>query len=760
MTECDSRSRKPAKQPNVSANLSSTMKITNWISRLSQSSLGLPLILPLLLMPLSTHLSIRLMVEGGYVYLIYLPLAMYIAMLLVFDWRAMPGITLVLSLYYFSRFSPLPAVIIIGLTLAVLATGWKGYKLHAGRRWKADYGGLSLTSVRLLWLAFFIPGLFILSVQLVANSGLITIGGTIFSSSFFTLHTLLNFQSVLLSCVTMVQVYYFVIRCIRKPRFWQVLYLRLTRQRAANVYPYECVAWVSLIGFLLVMLLLVQQNKENLLATDYGIPVLLPLMLWSAMRFGYLFTSLSWAVLLVVLYQLRDRFLSPGTEPYHLAVMSANLLVFSLTILMMAAISTRQRQILLKTKLAALSDPVFNLPNLRALSTDLNGIPLTILCFLSIPELERLSRIYGLRLRIQYKRSLASYLLTDLQTGEQVYQLPGFDLAIRLNYSAHQQRLENIEGKLKVFHLRWEGLPIHPEIGLSYCTVRRPVTHLYELLGEMSAMAEQSLRTGMAEGLMRNQSLPVQRLVAEKVALLDQVRHRLRHQGYPIWAQRVRGVRGDDYYDLKLEMQDDAGQILPPEKLDELGLSWDIDRWVIEQMLAFAHQHRHQLSGNRFAVTLFISTLCRPTLAKELAQYLDLHDLQPWQVIIQVQDCPLLNQSSWAGRSVLQLLQLGCRVVVTDFGSKFGGYARLKEVEGDMLKVDARFINGMLQDSLDYQVIAAICTLARSKRMRVVACGVNSQETEQALLQLGVDYLQGDYIGSAQPLQEMIQAST
>jgi EAL domain-containing protein (putative c-di-GMP-specific phosphodiesterase class I)/integral membrane sensor domain MASE1 len=734
------------------------MNITHWISRFSQSAFGLPLILPLLLMPLSTQLSIRLVVEGGYVYLIYLPLAMYLAMLLVFDWRAMPGIALVLSLYYFSRFSPLPAALIISVTLAVLALGMKGYKLHAGRRGKADYGGLSLAQVRLLWLAFLMPTLFVFGMQGVATTGVVALDGTVFTPGLFTLHTLLNYQSVLLSCVTMVQIYYFAIRCIRKPRFIRVIYCRLTHQRAANLHPYECVAWLSLVAFLLVMLLLMQQSEDNLLASDYGLPLLLPLMLWSAMRFGYLFTSLSWAVLLVVLYQLRDRFLCPETEPYHLAVMSANLLVFSLTILMMAAISTRQRRILIKTRLAALSDPVFNLPNLRALSADLNEIPLTLLFYLSIPELDRLSRMYGIRLRIQYKRSLANYLLNDLQPGEDVYQLPGFDLAIRLNYTARQQRIESIEASLKAFHLRWEGLPIHPDIGISYCTVRRPVTHLYELLGEMSAMAEQSLRTGIAESLLRNNSLPVQRRIAEKVAVMDEIRDRLRNQGYPILAQRVQGVRGDDYYDLTLSMQDSSGQTLSPEKLDELGLSWEVDRWTLEHVLAFADRQRDRLAVSRFAVTLFISSLCRPTLAKEIKGYLELYDLQPWQLIIQVADSPLMNQARWGGRSALQLLQLGCRVVVTDFGSEFAGYARLKELEGDMLKVDARFISSMLQDCLDYQVIAAICALAQSKRMGVIACGVNSPETEQALRQLGVDYFQGEAIGAARPLQEMIQA--
>ncbi|WP_072017597.1 sensor domain-containing phosphodiesterase [Erwinia typographi] len=735
------------------------MRNSYWIARFSRSPLGLPLLLPLLLLPLSTQLSIRLTIEEGYVYLIYLPLAMYVAMLLVFDWRAMPGIGIALSLYYFSRFTPLGALAIVTTTIAVLALSWSGYKWHSGRRWKADFSGLGLMPVRVLWLAFILPLLCIISMQIVAKTGIVPLRGTLFAPGIFSLYALLNFQSMLFSCVVMIQIFYFVIRCLRKPRFCRVVYARISRQRAANVNFYEFGLWLGLVAFLLGMLILTVQNKENLLASDYGIPLLLPLMLWAAVRFGYLFTSLVWAVLLVVLYQLRDRFLNPGTEPYHLAVMSANLLVFSLTILMMAAISTRQRRTLIKTRLAALSDPIFNLPNLRALSNDLNELPLTTLCFLCIPDLDRLSRIYGLRLRIQYKRRLASFLMADFQPDEQVYQLPGFDLVIRLNYTGHLACIEDIAVRIKAFHLHWDGLPIHPEIGLSYCTVRRPVTHLYELLGELSGLAEQSIRTGMAENLLSNSSLPVQRRVAETVAQLDDVRQTLRQQGYPLWAQRVQGVRGDDYYELRPDMRDHKGQPLLPERLEELGLTWEVDRWVIEQALAFAHQHRQRLPGGRFAVTLFTSSLCRPSLAREIERSLSVYDLEPWQLIIQVSDSPVLDQGYWGRRAIAQLLQLGCRVIVTDFGGKFAGYARLKELEGDMLKIDASFIRTMLEDSLDYQVVAAICALARSKRLRVIASGVDSPESEAGLRQLGVDYLQGRQIAPPQPLGELIQAS-
>lgn len=736
------------------------MRISYWIARLSQSSLGLPLILPLLLMPLSTQLSIRLGIEGGYVYLIYLPLAMYIAFLLVFDWRAMPGLFLALSLYYFQRYSPVPATLIVLATLGALALGWKGYKLHAGRRWNADYGGIKLMKVRLLWLSFLIPSLFILCMQVVAYSGLVSHKGTVFSPTLFTLHILLNFQSLLLSCLTMIQVYYFTIRCLRKPRLTKVIYLKIRKQAAATVRREEFFCWLVLIGFLLVMLFMTQKNQQNLLTSDYGLPLMLPLMLWSAMRFGYLFTSVSWAVLLVLLYQLRDRFFSYSTDPYHLAVMSANLLVFSITILMMASISTRQRQMLSQAKQMALRDPVFNLPNLRALGEDLAESQLSILCFLSVPDLDRLSRIYGLRLRINYKRGLAAHLGSALQPGEKVYQLPGFDLVIKLHYSGHHARIENITASMKAYHLQWEGLPIHPEIGFSYCSVRRPVTHLYELLGEMSAMAEHSLKTGMAENLQQNNSLPVQRRIAGKVALLNEIKTTLSEQGYPLWVQRVKGVRGDDFYAITVQMTDRAGHPILPAQLEEFGLTWDVDRWMIEQSLAFIHRYRQVLQGRRFAITLFISSLCRPRLAKEIAHYLDAYQLEPWQLIVQVPDSPLLSQTSWGCSAITQLRLLGCAVAITEFGSKFASYSSLPGLEGDLLKIDARFVRNMLQSSQDYQVIKALCVLAKSRRMQVITDGVSSPEVEEELCRMGVDYLQGEAIGEERPFSEFMEMET
>ncbi len=72
-----------------------------------------------------------------------------------------------------------------------------------------------------------------------------------------------------------------------------------------------------------------------------------------------------------------------------------------------------------------------------------------------------------------------------------------------------------------------------------------------------------------------------------------------------------------------------------------------------------------------------------------------------------------------------------------------------------MLKIDGSFIRNLTSNSLDYQIVASICHLARMKKMRVVAEYVESEEVRSAALSLGIDYLQGFLIGKPIPLETL-----
>ncbi len=108
-----------------------------------------------------------------------------------------------------------------------------------------------------------------------------------------------------------------------------------------------------------------------------------------------------------------------------------------------------------------------------------------------------------------------------------------------------------------------------------------------------------------------------------------------------------------------------------------------------------------------------------------------------------------------ANQTLGQLQQLGCRVAIDDFGTGYASYARLKNINADILKIDGSFIRNLTSNSLDYQIVASICHLARMKKMRVVAEYVETEEVRSAALSLGIDYLQGFLIGKPAPLEAL-----
>ena len=179
-------------------------------------------------------------------------------------------------------------------------------------------------------------------------------------------------------------------------------------------------------------------EKSTIFSTNYTLSLLLPLMMWGAMRYGYKLISLLWAVVLMISIHSYQNYIPiyPGYTT-QLTITSSSYLVFSFIVNYMAVLATRQRAVVRRIQRLAYVDPVVHLPNVRALNRALRDAPWSALCYLRIPGMEMLVKNYGIMLRIQYKQKLSHWLSPLLEPGEDVYQLSGNDLALRLNTGAH-----------------------------------------------------------------------------------------------------------------------------------------------------------------------------------------------------------------------------------------------------------------------------------------------------------------------------------
>ena len=231
---------------------------------------------------------------------------------------------------------------------------------------------------------------------------------------------------------------------------------------------------------------------------------------------------------------------------------------------------------------------------------------------------------------------------------------------------------------------------------------------------------------------------------------------------FTLLVQPVCGVRGDCYHEVLLRMSDANGALLSPLQFlpvaQEFGLSSRVDLWVLENTLRFLAEHRVHLPGQRFAINLGPSTVCRAQFPAEVSRLLAKYAVEPWQLIFEVTECSTFGSGEQELHTLRQLQKMGVRIAIDDFGTGYASYARLKSVDADILKIDGSFIRNIVNNSLDYQIVASICHLARMKKMLVVAEYVETEEIRSAVHALGIDYVQGYLIGRPVALESLLEA--
>ncbi len=96
---------------------------------------------------------------------------------------------------------------------------------------------------------------------------------------------------------------------------------------------------------------------------------------------------------------------------------------------------------------------------------------------------------------------------------------------------------------------------------------------------------------------------------------------------------------------------------------------------------------------------------------------------------------------------VASLQSLGCQVALDDFGSGYTSFRQLKALSVDLVKIDGAFIKDIAINTDSRFFVKTLLDFARGFGLKTVAEFVESGEIAKILMEMGVDYLQGYYLG-------------
>jgi EAL domain-containing protein (putative c-di-GMP-specific phosphodiesterase class I) len=198
-------------------------------------------------------------------------------------------------------------------------------------------------------------------------------------------------------------------------------------------------------------------------------------------------------------------------------------------------------------------------------------------------------------------------------------------------------------------------------------------------------------------------------------------------------------------HELLVRLVGPDGKIVPAAQFLSLaerhGVIKEIDRWVLDQAVELA------LAGRKVTLNVSALTMSDPHYAEAVVQTLAERDADPALITFEITETALVENFDQARTFAHEVGALGCTLALDDFGTGYGTLTYLKQLPAHYLKLDREFVADAVANPRSRAVIKGIVTLAHSFGQRTVAEGVEDRETLELLLELGVDYAQGFFIG-------------
>lgn len=192
------------------------------------------------------------------------------------------------------------------------------------------------------------------------------------------------------------------------------------------------------------------------------------------------------------------------------------------------------------------------------------------------------------------------------------------------------------------------------------------------------------------------------------------------------------------------------------QAVEQFGLAPKLDMAVMRKGLEHIKMLRAASSSFRLAVNFSAQTFSSEDVRQELRAELESQDAPCEGIAIEITETAPLGDVHAAKKFERMLDEFGISRAIDDFGAGHDPYRYLKQLDFTVLKIAGEFVEGMVSNQVDRNIVESIVHLAREQRMGTVAEYVSSEEILEAVRERGVTYAQGFYIGKALPIDEFI----
>ena len=392
-----------------------------------------------------------------------------------------------------------------------------------------------------------------------------------------------------------------------------------------------------------------------------------------------------------------------------------------------------------------------------------------ILCYLDLDQFKVVNDTSGHVAGDELLRQLSALLQARLRERDTLARLGGDEFGVLLQNCTVEQALpiaETLRQLVNEFRFVWHDKSF--AIGVSIGLV--PINADSEGLTSLLSYADAACYAAKDRGRNR-----VHVYQAEDAALV-------KRQGEMQWVTRITRAleenrmrlyvqpilplfphpEADTHYEVLLRMLDDDGGLVLPMAFipaaERYNLMPSIDRWVIGAAFSAFPLLFPQAPDGKSICTINLSghSLCDEKFLDFIERQFNINKIPHSAICFEITETAAITNLTEAIRFIHTLKAEGCKFSLDDFGSGLSSFTYLKNLPVDYLKIDGAFVKDMETDPLDRAMVESINHIGHVMGLKTIAEYVESEVILNHLKQIGVDYVQGNWLIEPRPLSSLV----
>ena len=171
-----------------------------------------------------------------------------------------------------------------------------------------------------------------------------------------------------------------------------------------------------------------------------------------------------------------------------------------------------------------------------------------------------------------------------------------------------------------------------------------------------------------------------------------------------------------------------------------------LTRTVIRKAVEVFRHNRYP-----FSINLSAQDFLNPDFAKYVRYVLSENPEVRGRMGFEILESEGIENYEPVSEFIRQMKALGCRIALDDFGSGYSNFEQVLRLKLDCIKIDGSLVRDICTEAGSRLIVENLVGMCRKLGIPTVAEYVHSEEVLRAVLELGVDYSQGFYLGRPEP---------